>query len=182
MPPILAREHVVRSTYVRIIGLTMLWAILSFALLSLTEFARTEVLDPVKEKKVLEKIRPGQRMFGAFLEDEDLNRQMLAGVRLKKAKLKGANLEMAMLVGADLREADLEFANFKQAMLLGANLGGAKLLNANFEEANLLGASLEGARIEGANFRRAFITQDQIDEACGRPRSLPQGLKIPKPC
>jgi uncharacterized protein YjbI with pentapeptide repeats len=174
--------HMVRSMHARIIALTVLWAILYVVLLSLTEFARTEVFEPIKEKKVPEKIRPGQRMHDAVLENEDLNRQMLAGVRLKKANLKGANLEMAMLAGADLREADLELANLKRAMLLGANLSGAKLLNTNFEEANLLGASLEGARIDGANFKHTFLTQDQIDEACGKPRSLPQGFKIPKPC
>ena len=171
-----------KSTYARVIGAIVCWAIMYFAFLSFTEFARTEILDTGKDRYVLGKIRPGQRMEGARLEDSDLSHQMLAGVRLKKAALKGANLEMAMLVGADLRGADLEYANFKQAMLLGANLSGAKLLNTNFEEANLLGASLEGARIEGANFKRTFITQDQIDEACGRPRSLPQGLRIPKPC
>jgi uncharacterized protein YjbI with pentapeptide repeats len=67
-------------------------------------------------------------------------------------------------------------------MLLGANLSGANLVNANFEEANLLGASLERARIEGASFKNAFVNQDQINEACGKPRALPQGIKAPKPC
>ena len=128
------------------------------------------------------KIQPGQRMDGAKLENEDLTNSMLAGVRLKKAKLKGANFDTAMLAGADLRDADLEYANFKRAMLLGVNLSGANLVNANFEEANLLGASLERARIEGASFKNAFVSQDQINEACGKPRALPQGLKVPKPC
>ena len=135
---------------------------------------------PKKESN--KKIQPGQRMDGARLENEDLTNSMLAGVRLKKAKLKGANFDTAMLAGADLRDADLEYANFKRAMLLGANLSGASLVNANFEEANLLGASLERARIEGASFKNAFVNQDQINEACGKPRALPQGLKAPKPC
>ena len=167
------------------IGFTVLWACVALALLSSTESARTELVGTVKDTKAdtkSEKIRPGQRMEGAVLENEDLNHSMLVGVRLKKAKLKGANLEMAMLAGADFREADLEYANLKQAMLLGANFSKAKLLNTNFEEANLLGASLEGARIDGASFKNTFVTQDQIDEACGRPRALPQGLKMPKPC
>ena len=59
-------------------------------------------------------------------------------------------------------------------MLLGANLSGANLMNANFKEANVLGAQLEGARIEGTNFHKtAFLTQDQLDDACGYP--LPSG-------
>jgi uncharacterized protein YjbI with pentapeptide repeats len=134
------------------------------------------------KRELNKKIQPGQRMDGAMLENEDLTNSMLAGVRFKKAKLKGANFDTAMLAGADLRDADLEYANLKRAMLLGANLSGANLHNTNFEEANLLGASLERARIEGASFKNAFVNQDQINEACGRPRALPQGIKIPKPC
>ena len=175
-----------RSTYVRVIGVTLLWAFLASPLIISTHFAQTKESNRAQENRLLEstseKIRPGQRMEGANLENEDLHLSMLAGVRLKRAKLKSANLEMAMLVGADLQGADLEYANLKQAMLVGANLGKAKLINTNFEEANLLGASLEGARIEGASFKNTYVTQDQIDETCGRPRALPQGLKIPKPC
>ncbi len=116
-------------------------------------------------------------------EDSDLHGQMLAGKKFKKAKLKGANLHGAMLAGADFRGADLQYADLGEAMLLGANLSGANLMNANFKDANFLGAQLEGARIEGTNFHHtAFLTQDQLDEACGTPRALPQGLKAPKAC
>jgi len=136
-----------------VIGVTLLWAFLASPLITSTHFAQTKESNRAQENRLLEstseKIRPGQRMEGANLENEDLHLSMLAGVRLKRAKLKSANLEMAMLVGADLQGADLEYANLKQAMLVGANLGKAKLINTNFEEANLLGASLEGARIEG---------------------------------
>jgi uncharacterized protein YjbI with pentapeptide repeats len=172
----------VSTTYGRVVALTLLWAFLAFPLLSWTESPRVEPVTITKENKWAEKVHPGQRMNGAVLENEDLTHAMLAGVHLKKAKLSGANLEMAMLAGADLREADLEYANLKQAMLLGANFGKAQLLNTNFEDANLLGASLEDARIDGASFKNTYVTQDQIDEACGKPRDLPPGLKMPKPC
>lgn len=119
---------------------------------------------------------------GAFLEGEDLQDMMLAGARLKKAKLKGTNLRNSMLAGADLRGADLEHADLHSAMLLGANLSGANLMKANFEGAMLLGAQLEGARIDGANFKNTFIDQDQVDDACGQPKALPEGLRAPKPC
>jgi Pentapeptide repeats (8 copies) len=106
---------------------------------------------------------------------------MHAGKRLKKANLKGANLRLAMLAGADLREADLEDADLSGAMLLGANLSRAKLVNANFEGAMLLGAHLENAHIDGANFNNtAWLTQDQIDDACGTPKVLPERLRAPK--
>jgi hypothetical protein len=121
-----------------------------------------------------------------YQEDESIHKppvtagQMLAGKKLKKAKLKGSNFVGAMLAGADLRQADLEDADFRGAMLLGANLSGAALVNANFEGAMLLGAQLEEAQIDGANFKNtAFLYQDQIDEACGKPRALPETLKAP---
>ena len=106
--------------------------------------------------------------------------KMLAGKKFKKAKLKGEQFMGAMLAGADLRQADLEDADLRDAMLMGANLSGANLVNANFEGAMLLGAQLEDALIDGANFKNtAFLDQDQIDEACGKPRSLPENLKAP---
>jgi uncharacterized protein YjbI with pentapeptide repeats len=106
---------------------------------------------------------------------------MQAGARLKQANLKGANLRQAMLAGADLREADLEEADLSGAMLLGANLSRAKLMNANFEGVMLLGVHLENAHIEGANFKNtAWLTQDQVDDACGTPKVLPERLRAPK--
>ena len=107
--------------------------------------------------------------------------EMLAGKRLKKAKLKGANFQGAMLAGTDLREADLENADLTHAMLLGADLSRANLVNANFEAAMLLGTHLENAHIDGANFTNtSWLTQDQLDDACGTPKGLPEGLKAPK--
>jgi hypothetical protein len=106
--------------------------------------------------------------------------KMLAGKRLKKANLKGETFRGAMLAGTDLRDADLEGADFTDAMLLGANLSRAKLVNANFEGAMLLGTHLEYADIDGANFKNtSFLTQDQIDDACGTPKVLPEPLKAP---
>jgi hypothetical protein len=117
------------------------------------------------------------------LHSEDTKGQMLAGARLRKANLNGANLHRAMLAGADLRGSDLEWADLRHAMLLGADLSGANLINANFEKAMLLGAHMEGARIDSADFTNAaFLTQDQVDEACGKPKVLPEGLRAPKQC
>ena len=117
------------------------------------------------------------------LHSEDIKGQMLAGARKKNAILKGANLHRAMLAGADLRGSDLESADLRHAMLLGADLSSANLINANFEGAMLLGAQMEGARIDGTNFKNAaFLTQDQVDEACGKPEVLPEGLRAPKQC
>jgi hypothetical protein len=133
-------------------------------------------VDQEKIQKIMQQVHDDQRR-----EKPGPPGQMLAGKRLKNAKLKGANLRSAMLAGADLREADLEGADLTGAMLFAANLSDAKLVDAIFENAMLLGAQLEGAHIDGANFKNtAFLTQDQIDDACGTPRVLPEGLKASK--
>ena len=137
-------------------------------------------LQAADEKRIQEIMKQKQVYEDQSTRKPDPPGRMLAGKRLKKANLKGANLRQAMLAGADLREADLENADLTGAMLLGANLSGANLVNANFENANFLGAQLERAHIDGTNFKSsAFLTQDQIDEACGNPRALPEELKAP---
>jgi uncharacterized protein YjbI with pentapeptide repeats len=87
-----------------------------------------------------------------------------------------------MLAGADLRQANLEHADLQGAMLLGADLSDANLMNANFEGAMLLGARLERARIDGANFKDSSVSQDQIDDACGKPSAISLDLRVPKLC
>ena len=140
-------------------------------------------LQEVSQERIQEIMKQKQMYEDQSRRKPDPPGQMLAGKRLKQAKLRGANLRSAMLAGADLREADLEGADLTGAMLLGANLSDARLLNAIFENAMLLGAQLENADISGANFNNsAFLTQDQIDDACGTPRVLPEGLKPPKSC
>ena len=140
-------------------------------------------LQAVDEARIQEIMKQKQVYEDRSSRKPDPPGQMLAGKRLKQAKLKGANLRSAMLAGADLRKADLEGADLTGAMLLGANLSDAKLVDAILENAMLLGAQLENADINGANFNNsAFLTQDQIDDACGTPAVLPEELKAPKSC
>jgi hypothetical protein len=135
------------------------------------------------EKRIQEIMKQRQVYENQSTRKPDPPGKMLAGKRLKKANFKRANFRLAMLAGADLREADLENADLAGAMLLGTNLSGANLMNANFEGANLLGALLEHTRIDGANFKdSAWLSQEQIDDACGTPSVLPDGLKAPKSC
>jgi hypothetical protein len=150
--------------------------------LNLTKIDRPQIDENWAERDLLRQKLQASQHQEASLEGEDMHETMLAGVRLKKAKLKGANLRKTMLAGVDLRQANLEYADLQGAMLLGANLSGARLLHANFEGAMLLGAQLEGAQIDGANFRDAFVSQDQLNQACGKPNILPEGLRLPNPC
>jgi uncharacterized protein YjbI with pentapeptide repeats len=145
------------------------------------------------EKKLQQAKQRGGGDHFEFKENEDLSNEVLVGidfkkaklkkVKLKKAKLNGADLAGAILADADLRQADLEYANLEGAILTGTNLSGTNLGYANFAKANLLDAIFEGARLEGTNFKNsAFLTQDQLDEACGKPKALPEGLRAPKSC
>jgi uncharacterized protein YjbI with pentapeptide repeats len=66
--------------------------------------------------------------------------------------------------------------------LSGAHLSGADLraadLRAHLESADLTGANLESADLTGAD----HLTQAQLHSACGKPRALPEGLMLDKPC
>jgi hypothetical protein len=96
----------------------------------------------------------------------------------------GANLYHASLYVADLGGVNLSGANMFRADLRIANLLGANLNSANLSGANLRDADLSGANLSRADLSRAhFLTQTQLDEACGDANTkLPESLKPPKPC
>ena len=167
------------------IALTFVLLFSSWYIIGWLSPAKVDALQSQESRKQRDSLRDKLQMGhheGAFLEQEDLHEMMLAGVRLKRATLRGANLPKAMLAGSDLRKANLEHADLQGAMLLGADLSDANLVNANFEGAMLLGAQLEGARIDGANFKDASVSQDQIDDACGKPSALSLDIRVPKLC
>ena len=76
----------------------------------------------------------------------------LRGAYLRGADLRGAYLRGAYLRGAYLRGANLVGANLGGAYLVGANLGGAYLRGAD-----LRGAYLDGAYLGGADLRGAYL-------------------------
>jgi uncharacterized protein YjbI with pentapeptide repeats len=108
----------------------------------------------------------------ANLIGADLNGARLYRANLPNPNLSGANLPNTNLSGADLAYADLSGARLHDADLSGANLVGASLYHATLYDAHLSGASLIGAR---------FLTQQQLDAACGTDVQLDPGLTI-KPC
>jgi hypothetical protein len=121
-------------------------------------------------------------LFAADLTDADLRHAVLSDTTLKqatllRAKLQEANLFRAKLQGANLAAnlagAFLAYADLAGANLAGDNLTGAVLFRANLADANLTGADLGSA---------LFLTQAQLDRACGKPRALPPGLTLDKPC
>jgi uncharacterized protein YjbI with pentapeptide repeats len=131
------------------------------------------------------------RLIGANLDGADLS-----GADLSNATLSGASLGSAIVtkgVGGTLFQTDLSGANLSSAGLSGADLNGADLSNATLSGADLSGADLNGADLSGAELNGADLSgadlsnaeldgQEQLDQACGRPAKLPEGLHPPKPC
>ena len=121
----------------------------------------------------------------------------LARARLSKADLPDANLTGANLTGANLTGAELPQANLKEADLAGTDLTGAYLAEADLYAADLAGADLTGAFLAGARLTYANLSgtnltgatlsatfglkQEQLDQACGTPRTLPGSLTLDKP-
>jgi len=99
--------------------------------------------------------------------EDDIN---LTQVKISQADLTEAGLSKANLTDADLTNADLT----------GAHLIGTKLINADLSGANLTDADLSGATLSNAK----NLTKDQLSQACGKPKpeTLPDGLKLDKPC
>ena len=115
----------------------------------------------------------GANLSGTDLYRANLSRALLPGTKLAHAKLQNINLSGAKLYSADLSDSDLSEAN-----LAGADLSGSDL-----SKAHLAGANLSGADLSGADLRTATgLTQVQLDEACGNPIGLPDGLTLDKPC
>ena len=84
---------------------------------------------------LVEAVKRGADLRGAYLRGADLRGAYLSGADLRGAylrgaDLRGANLRGANLCGADLRDADLRGANLRDAYLRGANLRDADLRGA----------------------------------------------------
>ena len=150
----------------------------------------------------------GAYLIGAILEDADmryanLNDADLSDADLTSANLTNANLIGAILVfahlsgallgGADLHEANLGGANLSAittggAVWINATLSDSNLSDANLNDADLSGNNLNGADLSGADLTRANLSkvrnlvQEQLDKACGKPKVLPPGLTLDKPC
>ena len=88
---------------------------------------------------------------------ETLLEAIKSGANLRGAYLRGANLRGADLGGANLRDANLRGAYLRDANLRGAYLGDANLGGAYLGDANLGGAYLRGANLGGAYLRGAYL-------------------------
>ena len=117
------------------------------------------------------------------------------------AKLTNANLEGVNFSGARLDGVDFSYANLRGAILRGADFAGSNVEEADFTGADLSGADLSGGYralkhgyidkslprlrilfgyIDSRMGLETFITQRQLDGACGIDAKLPPGLVLKK--
>lgn len=126
-------------------------------------------------------------LWGANLENADLEMANLSGANLRDARLQGAVLIQAHLQGATLRrallnnakmddvvlhEADMRLSNLSNAELLRADLSMAKLQHAALNGANLHNACLCGADLTDATFSVMTVLPDAKSaghDADGKP-------------
>jgi uncharacterized protein YjbI with pentapeptide repeats len=143
-------------------------------------------------------ILSGVNLAGAYVSYATLDRASLMHANLNSAYLNGAHLLATFLFRASMSGADLDNANLTDAILGGVNLRGATLDHANLSHATLEDADLTGARLWDADLSRANLSrvnlsdaylaeakldnQDQLNDACGKPKVLPPGLTLDKPC
>ena len=117
----------------------------------------------------------GVKLGFARLGSADLSQSNLSYAHLAKADLIGANLSgatlheahmgSAILSYANLACADLDAADASRADLVGTNLSGATLCNVDLSEAILEEADLSGADLSGANLSGADLTGALLTDA-----------------
>ena len=101
------------------------------------------------------------------LTSVNLEKTLLAGLRLERANFSGANLSGANLSGATLSGAILSGATLRDTNLSSADLSGANLrdTNTNLSGANFSGADLSGADLRGATLSNATLSNATLSNA-----------------
>ena len=103
------------------------------------------------------KIQIKSRYFGSVLFEYEKENNTIKETLIEAVK-KGADLSGAYLSGADLSGADLSGAYLRGAYLSGAYLRGADLSGAYLRGAYLRGAYLRGAYLRGADLSGAYLS------------------------
>ena len=112
---------------------------------------------------------------------------VLTVIGRRPEELKLVDLSGAVVPGAELQNANLSRANLSRANLEIANLFSANR-SAYLSSTNLFSANLGLAYLRDANLTRADLTdvglnnREQLSRACGKPKVLPEGFTLDKPC
>ncbi|MBL4811976.1 MAG: pentapeptide repeat-containing protein, partial [Rhodobacteraceae bacterium] len=76
------------------------------------------------------------------LQNTDLSKHILCGIRFDEAQIQGANLSEAQMQGANLWQAQMQGADLGLAQMQGADLGLAQMQGADLRQAQMQGADL----------------------------------------
>jgi uncharacterized protein YjbI with pentapeptide repeats len=131
---------------------------------------------------------PGANLARAHMEEATLTRAHMEKATLIGADPSHADVSLAYLIDAHLSGATLVGTNLTYAHLKGADLGGTNLTGANLAFADLTDVKLERANLAGADLSNAdlrnttYLTQAQLNQACGAGAILPPDLVLAKPC
>jgi hypothetical protein len=130
----------------------------------------------------------GANIHGANLSGANLSGAFLSNANLSEAALNSANLAGLEVSAGVIRFTDLRGVNLGLADLGGANLSVTELTHADLHGADLRNATLKDADLGDADLTDADLTdvrdlkQDILDRACGKPKALPPGLTLERPC
>lgn len=126
------------------------------------------------------RILTGARMTHSNFSRSDFSNAVLTRADASHSEFHGADFTQADLTRARLIDASCPQARFERARLAQADARGADFTRANFAGADLTRMNFEDADLSGADLRHARgLTQAQLDEACGDPRTrLPPGLRV----
>jgi uncharacterized protein YjbI with pentapeptide repeats len=114
-------------------------------------------------------------LWGANLEEADLNEVVLRGAQMGRANLRSAvlfdadlrevDLSRAVLDGADMSRADLRRVDLSGATLLGVKADWINLHMADLSRANLAGASLNWASLQRADLNMTNLQDTSLRKA-----------------
>jgi len=121
--------------------------------------------DNTIKETLLEALKQGCDLQGAYLQGCDLQGAYLQGCDLRGAYLQGCNLQGCDLQGAYLQGCDLQGCDLQGAYLQGAYLRGCNLQGCDLRGCNLQGCNLRGAYLQGCNLRGAYLQGVQIKTA-----------------
>jgi len=119
-----------------------------------------ETQENTVKKTLIEALKRGADLRGAYLRGEYLSDVDLRGADLSDVDFSGAVLRDADFRGADFRGAVLSGSDFRGADFRGSDLRGAVLSGAYFR-----GAYFSGAYFSGSDLRGAYLRGEKIKYA-----------------
>ncbi len=133
--------------------------------------------DNTIKETLLEALKQGCDLQGAYLRGCNLQGGDLQGAYLQGCNLQGCDLQGAYLQGCDLQGAYLQGCNLRGAYLQGCNLQRCDLQGAYLQGAYLRGCNLQGCDLQGAYLRGCDLRGCNL-HGCNLRGAYLQGVQI----